>query len=70
VQTSFAYDGTAFIQTDLSEAVLDFVGVIIRHVKDILAKAFNRYCADIGYEDALPVIRKGWQMRILMCAEQ
>ena len=28
------------------------------HVKDILAKAFNRYCADIGYEDALPVIRE------------
>jgi hypothetical protein len=28
VQTSFAYDGAAFIQTDLSEAVLDFVGRI------------------------------------------
>jgi hypothetical protein len=27
VQTSFAYDGTAFIQTDLSEAVLDFVSI-------------------------------------------
>lgn len=24
----------------------------------IMAKAFNRYCADIGYEDALPIIRE------------
>ena len=27
-------------------------------VQEILAKAFDRYCADIGYEDALPVIRE------------
>ena len=28
-------------------------------VQEILAKAFDRYCADIGYEKALPVI-KDW----------
>ena len=28
-------------------------------VQEILAKAFDRYCADIGYEQALPVI-KAW----------
>ena len=28
-------------------------------VQEILAKAFDRYCADIGYEQALPVI-KDW----------
>lgn len=27
-------------------------------VQEILAKAFDRYCADIGYEAALPVIRE------------
>ena len=27
-------------------------------VQEILAKAFDRYCADIGYEDALPVIKE------------
>ena len=27
-------------------------------VQEILAKAFDRFCADIGYEDALPVIRE------------
>jgi HEAT repeat protein len=27
-------------------------------VQEILAKAFDRFCADIGYEDALPVIKK------------
>ncbi len=27
-------------------------------VQEILAKAFDRYCADVGYEDALPVIRE------------
>ena len=27
-------------------------------VQEILAKAFDRYCADIGYEEALPVIRE------------
>jgi HEAT repeat protein len=27
-------------------------------VQEILAKAFDRYCADIGYEQALPVIRE------------
>jgi HEAT repeat protein len=27
-------------------------------VQEILAKAFDRYCADIGYEHALPVIRE------------
>ena len=28
------------------------------HVQEILAKAFDRYCADISYEEALPVIRE------------
>ncbi|MFT5924130.1 MAG: hypothetical protein ACJASL_004446 [Paraglaciecola sp.] len=28
------------------------------HVIEIMPRAFNRYCADIGYEDALPVIRE------------
>ncbi len=28
------------------------------HVQEILAKAFDRYCADSGYEQALPVIRE------------
>jgi len=28
------------------------------HVQEILAKAFDRYCADVGYEDALPVIKE------------
>jgi 3-methyladenine DNA glycosylase AlkD len=28
-------------------------------VQEILAKAFDRYCADVGYEQALPEI-KGW----------
>ena len=27
-------------------------------VQEILAKAFDRYCADVGYDDALPVIRE------------
>lgn len=27
-------------------------------VQEILAKAFDRFCADIGYEDALPVIKE------------
>lgn len=27
-------------------------------VQEILAKAFDRYCADVGYEDALPVIKE------------
>jgi len=27
-------------------------------VQEILAKAFDRYCSDIGYEQALPVIRE------------
>jgi 3-methyladenine DNA glycosylase AlkC len=27
-------------------------------VQEILAKAFDRYCADSGYEQALPVIRE------------
>jgi len=27
-------------------------------VQEILAKAFDRYCADIGYENALPVIKE------------
>jgi len=27
-------------------------------VQEILAKAFDRYCADIGYEQALPVIKE------------
>lgn len=27
-------------------------------VQEILAKAFDRYCADIGYESALPVIKE------------
>jgi hypothetical protein len=36
VQTSFAYDGTAFIQTDLSEVVLDFVGAIIQRLSHFL----------------------------------
>jgi HEAT repeat protein len=27
-------------------------------VQEILAKAFDRYCADIGYKQALPVIKK------------
>jgi HEAT repeat protein len=25
-------------------------------VQEVLAKAFDRYCADVGYEDALPVV--------------
>jgi len=28
------------------------------HVQEILARAFDRYCADVGYEEALPVIRE------------
>ncbi|MFT4746155.1 MAG: HEAT repeat protein [Congregibacter sp.] len=28
------------------------------HVIEIMAKAFNRYCADVGYENALPIIRE------------
>lgn len=28
-------------------------------VQEILAKAFDRYCADVGYEQALPVIKDG-----------
>ena len=27
-------------------------------VQEILAKAFDRFCADLGYEDALPVIKE------------
>lgn len=27
-------------------------------VQEILAKAFDRFCADVGYEQALPVIKK------------
>jgi len=27
-------------------------------VQEILAKAFDRYCADVGYENALPVIKE------------
>ena len=27
-------------------------------VQEILAKAFDRYCADVGYEQALPVIKQ------------
>jgi HEAT repeat protein len=27
-------------------------------VQEVLAKAFDRYCADVGYEQALPVIKK------------
>jgi 3-methyladenine DNA glycosylase AlkC len=27
-------------------------------VQEILAKAFDRYCADVGYEQALPIIRE------------
>jgi 3-methyladenine DNA glycosylase AlkC len=27
-------------------------------VQEILAKAFDRFCADVGYEDALPVIKE------------
>jgi len=27
-------------------------------IQEILAKAFDRYCADVGYEQALPVIKK------------
>ncbi len=27
-------------------------------VQEILAKAFDRYCADVGYEQALPVIKE------------
>jgi 3-methyladenine DNA glycosylase AlkC len=28
------------------------------HVQEILAKAFDRFCADVGYENALPVIKE------------
>lgn len=28
------------------------------HVTEVMAKAFNGYCADIGYENALPVIKE------------
>ena len=28
------------------------------HVQEILAKAFDRFCANTGYEDALPVIKE------------
>ena len=28
------------------------------HVTEIISKAFDRYCEDIGYENALPVIRE------------
>ena len=27
-------------------------------VQEILAKAFDRYCADVGYEQALPILRE------------
>jgi 3-methyladenine DNA glycosylase AlkC len=27
-------------------------------VQEILAKAFDRFCADVGYEEALPVIKE------------
>ena len=27
-------------------------------IQEILAKAFDRYCADVGYEQAIPVIRE------------
>ena len=27
-------------------------------VQEILAKAFDRYCSDVGYEQALPIIRE------------
>ena len=29
-----------------------------RHVQEILAKAFDRFCADVGYDHALPVIKE------------
>jgi len=27
-------------------------------VQEILAKVFDRYCVDIGYEQSLPIIKK------------
>lgn len=45
-----------------SEAVLDFMRAEVSkdddwRVQEILAQAFNQYCTDVGYENALPVIR-------------
>ncbi len=46
-----------------SKETLEFLKLRVSQDKDwrvqeILAKAFDRYCADIGYEQALPVIKE------------
>lgn len=51
-----------FIACESKEA-LDFLKVEVSRdddwrVQEILAKAFDRYCSDIGYENALPVIKE------------
>jgi 3-methyladenine DNA glycosylase AlkC len=43
-------DVLAFLRTEVSKDS-DW------RVQEILAQAFDRYCADVGYEQALPVIR-------------
>jgi HEAT repeat protein len=43
-------DALAFLKEDVSKE-LDW------RVQEILAQAFDRYCADIGYEQALPTIK-------------
>ncbi len=51
-----------FIACESKEA-LNFLKVEVSkdddwRVQEILAKAFDRYCSDIGYENALPVIKE------------
>jgi HEAT repeat protein len=46
-----------------SEEAIDFLKYRVSQdsdwrVQEILAKAFDRYCADIGYQQALPVIKE------------
>ena len=51
------------IAVESTEAVRILRGRVSRdgswQVQEILAKAFDQYCSDLGYENALPVI-KGW----------
>ncbi|MEM8530827.1 MAG: DNA alkylation repair protein [Chloroflexota bacterium] len=49
----------AYAGTD--ESALNFLYMIVSrdpdwHVQEVLAKSFDRYCATVGYEQALPVI--------------
>lgn len=38
---------------------MDQIDALIQRVQEVLAKAFDRFCADTGYEAALPSI-KAW----------